>query len=195
MTIKQFVIQKIYPLLIKFLRSEKSHLILQNNKNTTPLFSFYQLKAITISGTEFDYATLKSKKVLLVNTASDCGFTPQFTALQKLNEQFGSQLEVIGFPANDFKEQEKNDNEEIAAFCRKNYGVTFTMMQKSKVIKTSQQNPVFRWLTHASLNGWNDHQPNWNFCKYLINEQGVLTHYFGPSVEPMSKEILKAIKA
>src|ERR1700752_552360 len=195
MTLRQFVIKNIYPLLQKYLWSEKRSIAISNTKNVQPLSSFYNLKAISIKGEEINFENFRGKKILLVNTASDCGFTPQFTALQKLHEQYGQQVAVLGFPANDFKEQEKGGDAEIATFCQANYGVTFTMMQKSVVVKNNNQNEVYNWLTNPSLNGWNKQQPVWNFSKYLINEQGVLTHYFGPSVNPTDEKLIKAIKA
>src|ERR1700751_620161 len=185
MTLRQFVIKQIYPLLQKRLKTEKTSLALSNDKNTQPLSSFYKLKATSIKGEEINFERFKNKKVLLVNTASDCGFTPQFTGLQKLHEQYGQQVIVLGFPANDFKEQEKGADAEIATFCQANYGVTFNMMKKSGVVKSENQNKVYDWLTNATLNGWNNQAPVWNFSKYLVNEQGVLMHYFGPSTEPM----------
>jgi glutathione peroxidase len=101
---------------------------------------------------------------------------------------------VLGFPANDFKEQEKGSDEEIARFCKVNFGVSFPLMKKSSVIRSSQQNPVFQWLTDSSKNGWSNKQPSWNFSKYLVNEEGVLTNYFGPTISPMSRDVLNAIK-
>ena len=106
---------------------------------------------------------------------------------------FYEKLVIIGFPANDFKEQEKGTDEEIAKFCKVNYGVSFPLMKKSIVIKSSQQNPVYQWLTDSTKNGWNDQSPSWNFTKYIVNEGGVLTNYFGPSVSPLSKDVTKAI--
>jgi glutathione peroxidase len=192
MTARQFIIKKIYPFLQKRLKTETTSVILNNDKNVQPIVSFYQLKATSIKGEEINFVTFKNKKVLLVNTASDCGFTPQFTELQKLHELYGQQVIILGFPANDFKEQEKSADAEIATFCQANYGVTFTMMKKSVVVKNNNQNAVYNWLTNSSLNGWNGQQPVWNFSKYLVNEQGVLTNYFGPSINPMSEEIIKA---
>jgi glutathione peroxidase len=195
MTARQFIIKKIYPFLQKRLKTEKTSLVLSNDKNVQPLSSFHNLKSTSIKGDEINFESFKGKKMLLVNTASDCGFTPQFTELQKLHEQYGKQVIVLGFPANDFKEQEKGGDVEIANFCQANYGVTFAIMKKSVVIKNDNQNEVYNWLTHSTLNGWNNQAPVWNFSKYLVNEQGMLTHYFGPSIEPMDEEIIKAIKA
>jgi glutathione peroxidase len=195
MTIRQFVIKKIYPFLQKRLKTEKTSLSLRNDKNVQAPSSFYNLKATSIKSEEINFESFKGKKVLLVNTASDCGFTPQFEGLQKLHEQYGEQVIILGFPANDFKEQEKGGDAEIATFCQANYGVTFRIMKKSGVVKNENQNAVYHWLTNATLNGWNNQAPVWNFSKYLVNEQGVLMHYFGPSIEPTDGEIIKAIKA
>jgi glutathione peroxidase len=101
---------------------------------------------------------------------------------------------VIGFPSNDFKEQEKGNDEEIASFCKLNFGVTFLLMKKSGVLKNSQQNKVFQWLTTIEQNGWNDGSPTWNFNKYLINEQGVLTHVFEPGISPLDPEVVESIE-
>lgn len=129
---------------------------------------------------------------MIVNTASNCGYTNQYAELQNLYEHFKEKLIIIAFPANDFKEQEKGSNEEIAQFCQMNYGITFPLAKKSKVLKSADQNKVFEWLTHKELNGWNEQEPTWNFSKYLIDEKGHLTHYFDPAVSPLSKEV-KAI--
>ena len=131
---------------------------------------------------------------MLVNTASDCGYTNQYTDLQKLADEYKDKLIVLGFPANDFKEQEKGTDEEIAAFCKLNFGVTFPLMKKTVVLRSAQQNPVYQWLPEEAKNGWNSKVPSWNFTKYLVNGEGVLTNYFGPSVSPLSKELITAIE-
>ena len=163
-------------------------------KNSTVPVSFYSLKDTTIDGKEFDFSQLKGKKVLLVNTASDCGYTGQYEELQKLYTRFSDKLMIIGFPANDFKEQEKGTDEEIAEFCKVNYAVSFLLMKKSSVIKDKQQNEVFKWLTDAAKNGWNRQQPTWNFSKYLVDEEGRLINYFDPGLSPLDKEIITAIE-
>ena len=159
-----------------------------------PPVSFYSLKAIANNGNEFDFAQLKGKKVLLVNTASDCGFTGQYDQLQLLQEKYKDHLVVLGFPANDFKEQEKGSDEEIAAFCKINFGVTFPLMKKSTVRKGAHQNNIFKWLSDSTLNGWSNKQPSWNFSKYLVDENGQLVHYFDPSISPLSNEVMNEIK-
>ena len=163
------------------------------NEKATPAVSFYTLQAAAGDGGTMDFSALKGKQVLLVNTASDCGYTDQYAELEKLYQQHKNIIEIIAFPANDFKEQEKGTDEEIGAFCKKNYGVTFPIMARSVVIKSTQQNPVFQWLTNPAKNGWNSKAPSWNFSKYLINKEGQLTHYFGPGISPLSKEVMDAI--
>jgi glutathione peroxidase len=136
---------------------------------------------------------LKGKRLLLVNTASDCGYTANTASCSNCRNNTDT-LQVIGFPANDFKEQEKGSDEAIAQFCQVNFGVTFPLAKKSSVVKGPQQHPVYRWLTEREQNGWNDKAPSWNFSKYLVDEQGVLTHYFDPSVAPLGPEIKAALK-
>lgn len=158
-----------------------------------PSVSFYSLKDTAIDGSVFDFEQLKGKKVMLVNTASDCGYTGQYDNLQKLSERYKDKVVVIGFPANDFKEQEKGTDDEIAAFCKLNFGVSFPLMKKSTVIKGANQNKVFEWLTDPAKNGWNKQWPSWNFCKYIVDEQGRLVHYFGSTIDPLGKEITTAL--
>ena len=131
---------------------------------------------------------------MLVNTASNCGYTSQYDDLQKLYESFRDKLVIIAFPANDFKEQEKGSDEEIAEFCRVNYGVTFPLAAKSSVVKGKHQNEVFKWLSDETLNGWNDQEPTWNFCKYLVDEEGKLIKFFDTGVSPLSDDVKNAIQ-
>jgi glutathione peroxidase len=191
MTYRQKILKAIYPAFM-WLSGKKSTTL--SNSNRTPAVLFYSLKAVTGSGKEFDFAELKGKKVLLVNTASDCGYTNQYNDLQKLHEKFNNRLVVLGFPANDFKEQEKGSDEEIAQFCKVNFGVTFPLMKKSSVIKTPAQNEIFKWLSDSAKNGWNNQAPKWNFSKYLVDENGVLLNYFDPAVSPLSIEVISAIE-
>lgn len=191
MTTRQKLLKAVYPVFM-WMRGKKAKVL--TNEKMQPPVSFYSLKGVMNNGREFDFTQLKGKKVLLVNTASNCGYTNQYDDLQKLNEQFQNKLVILGFPANDFKEQEKGNDEEIAQFCKINFGVTFPLMKKSSVIKTADQNEVFQWLTDSTKNGWNSKQPSWNFSKYLINEQGILINYFDPSVSPLSEEMISEIK-
>lgn len=154
--------------------------------------SFYEFKMKGIDGQEIDFATFKGKKVLLVNVASKCGYTPQYADLQKLHELYGSKVIVIGIPANNFGKQEPGSNEEIADFCTNNYGVTFQMFEKVSV-KGDDMHPLYIWLTSKKYNGWNDQAPTWNFCKYLINEKGELVKFFPSKIKPLSEEIITEI--
>lgn len=189
MTFRQKLMKLVYPLLMRFTR--KKQVVLKNEKNKKPVQSIYDLSITLNDGKKLPLSHFTGQKILLVNTASHCGYTNQYDELQKLYTDH--QLTIIGFPANDFKEQEKGSDEEIAQFCRLNYGINFPLSKKSVVIKSAEQNAVFRWLSDKTLNGWNDKPPTWNFSKYLINEEGVLTHYFDPAVSPLSKEVLSAI--
>jgi len=192
MTYRQKVLKAVYPALMWFTKvTGKNVSKLAGNKQ--PPVSFHSLKGLLNDGSTLDFATLKGKKVLLVNTASDCGYTNQYEALQQLYEQHKDKLVVLGFPANDFKEQEKGSDAAIQEFCRKNYGVSFPLMQKSSVIQSPQQNIIYQWLTDSAKNGWNNKMPSWNFSKYLVDEYGVLTNYFDPSVSPTSADVMKAI--
>lgn len=192
MTYRQKVLKAVYPVWMWWAKlTGKNTKELSGTKQ--PPISFYSLKAALNNGDTLDFSSLQGKKVMLVNTASDCGYTNQYSDLQKLSEQYKGRLVVIGFPANDFKEQEKGTDDEIAKFCKANYGVTFPLAKKSVVIKTAQQNPVYQWLTDSSKNGWNEKQPSWNFTKYIVNENGVLTNYFGPSISPLSRDVVKSI--
>jgi glutathione peroxidase len=150
--------------------------------------SFYDLKATSIDGEEINFEQFKGKKVLIVNTASACGYTYQYDGLQKLHDLYGEHVAVLGFPANDFMFQERGSDSDIAEFCEKNYGVTFQMFSKITT-KGRNQSPVYTWLTNKDLNGWNEKKPTWNFCKYLVNEDGDLVAFFDKSVKPLSKEI------
>ena len=153
---------------------------------------FYNFTMKSITGEEISFERFKGKKVLVVNVASRCGYTPQYEDLQKLHEQFGDKVTILGFPANNFMGQEPGTNEEIANFCKTNYGVTFQMFEKISV-KGNDMAPLYHWLSTKELNGWNDKSPKWNFCKYLINEEGELIKYYTSGVNPMSDEILQAI--
>jgi len=195
MTMRQTVLKAIYPLWMSFNRLfGKRSKVLFNKKNIQPLQSFYDLSAQLNNGALLSFNTLRGKKLLLVNTASDCGYTNQYSDLQKLYEEHQNKLTVIAFPANDFQEQEKGNDEEIGNFCKINFGVTFPIALKSSVVKGNDQQKVFQWLTDKTKNGWNNQSPSWNFSKYLINEEGVLMNYFDPAISPQSEEVLKAIE-
>lgn len=194
MTYRQKILKAVYPALMWWTKITGKNITTASNQKATPQVSFYNLKSTLNNGQEYDFSQLKGKKVLIVNTASDCGYTNQYDDLQKLHEQYKDKLVILGFPANDFKEQEKGTDEDIAQFCKLNFGVTFPLMKKSIVIKNEQQNPIFQWLTDSTRNGWNQKAPGWNFSKYLINEDGILTNYFATSVSPFSEEVKKSIE-
>lgn len=155
--------------------------------------TFHDLSIKSLDGKQtINFSQFKGKKVLCVNTASECGYTPQYEGLQKLQEKFKDKLVVIGFPCNQFGGQEPGNNEEIATFCKKNYGVTFTLTEKIDV-KGKNQHPVYQWLCQKTNNGVGDYEVKWNFNKFLINEKGELVSYFPSSVKPQSAELEAAI--
>lgn len=190
---KKWLRKMIYALLMNVRGKAGKANIKHNNKHITPMEPFYNLHATLNSGKELSFADFKGKKVLIVNTASACGFTPQYEELEKLHEDYKDKVVILGFPANDFGAQEQGSDDEIAQFCKVNYGVTFPIAKKSTVIKQQGQNPVYAWLTNSKLNGWNDTPPNWNFCKYLINENGELEAFYESAVSPLDKEITGAL--
>ncbi len=154
----------------------------------------YSFKFKTLDGKEFDFSSLKGKKVLIVNTASKCGNTPQYADLEKLYQEYGgNKFVIIGFPANNFLYQEPGTNSEIREFCTKNYGVTFPMMEKISV-KGKDMNPLYQWLTQKKLNGVMDSEIKWNFQKYLIDENGKLVKVIDPKVKPFDESILGWVK-
>jgi len=155
--------------------------------------TFYEFKMESIDGSIIDFSSFKGKKVLIVNVASKCGYTPQYEDLQKLHELYGNKVTVLGFPANNFGKQEPGSNEEIALFCSENYGVTFQMFEKISVIGDDMA-PLYHWLSEEKYNGWNNEEPNWNFCKYMINEKGELVAFYPSKVKPLSDEIITKLK-
>ena len=149
-------------------------------------------KVKSIDGDEVDFNQFKGKKILIINVASECGYTPQYEDLQKLYEANKDKLVILGFPANNFGRQEPGNNEEIKSFCKENYGVTFPMFEKISVIGDNQH-PLYKWLTSTELNGWNNQAPTWNFCKYLIDENGGLIKYYSMRVKPFDEEIVSQL--
>jgi len=156
--------------------------------------TFYDFKMKDIDGKEVDFSQFKGKKLLIVNVASKCGYTNQYAQLQELYEEYGDKVVVLGFPANNFGGQEPGSNEEIKEFCDAEFGVTFPMFEKISV-KGFDKHPLYRWLSDASKNGWNNAEPSWNFCKYFINENGELVKFFPSAVNPLDEEILQLIEA
>ena len=194
MTLRQQLLKFVYPFFIWYQKLKGRKNILCNKGLVPPSTPFYKLSVQLNNGQMLNFESLKGKKVLLVNTASDCGYTNQYSELQKLYQQSKQDMEIIAFPANDFKEQEKGNDKKIMEFCQTNFYVRFFLAKKTVVKKNAGQHPVFQWLTDKEQNGWNDRQPAWNFSKYLVNEEGILTHYFDPAVSPVSEEVIKAVQ-
>ena len=158
-----------------------------NNSNKIAPVNFYSLKATTHSGEEIQFEKYRGKKVLLVNLASQCGFTPQYAELEQLHQQ-NKNLVILGFPADNFGSQEPGSDEEIAEFCKANYRVTFQLFRKDDV-KGKNKQPVYQWLSDETKNGWNNKEPEWNFNKYLVDENGNLLKRFSSSVSPIEIQV------
>lgn len=154
-----------------------------NNSNKNAPMNFYSLKAISNDGREIQFEKYRGKKVVLVNLASQCGFTPQYKELEQLHQQ-NKNIVVLGFPSNNFGAQEPGSDEEIAEFCKLNYGVTFQLFKKNDV-KGKNKQPVYQWLSDETKNGWNNKEPEWNFNKYIVDENGNLLNVFSSSVSPL----------
>ncbi len=163
-----------------------------NNETVTPAMiaakSIYDFKVEALDGQTIDFSKFKGKKILIVNTASKCGYTTQYEGLEALYKKYQDKLVIVGFPANNFGGQEPGTNTEIGEFCKKNYGVTFPMAAKVSV-KGDDKAPIFKWLTSKSENGVLDAEIGWNFGKFLLDENGHLLSYFPSKVTPMSEEI------
>ncbi len=155
--------------------------------------SIHSFKVNGIDGKQINFASFKGKKILVVNTASKCGYTPQYEALEKVYEQYKDKLVIIGFPCNQFGGQEPGTNEEIVSFCKKNYGVTFPLADKIDV-KGAGIAPIYQWLTQKAKNGVLDANISWNFNKFLLDENGKMIAYFPSNVTPDSQDILARLK-
>lgn len=178
--------------LIKMLFSDKKMVAIKP-ANIMVKGSFYDFSLKSLDGKEtIDFSKYKGKKVVIVNTASECGYTPQYADWQAFHKENGDKIIILGVPANNFGGQEPGSNKEIATFCQKNYGVSFQMLEKVSVVG-SDQHPLYKWLSKKDLNGWNDKEPTWNFCKYVINEKGEVSHFFASGVKPNSPEFKKAV--
>ncbi|MEQ1745516.1 MAG: glutathione peroxidase [Saprospiraceae bacterium] len=153
--------------------------------------TFFQFTVKELDGTPVRLEQFRGKKIVVLNVASKCGYTPQYADWETFFSENESKAVVLAFPCNDFREQEPGSAEEIAAFCESNYHITFPIFEKVHV-KGADKAPIYRWLTDPAQNGWNSQEPTWNFCKYLINEKGELTHFFPPKVKPDSPEFLAA---
>ena len=169
--------------LVAFLSSKLSFA----KKDDSVTGSIYDFKMTSIDGHEIDFAQYKGKSILIVNTASKCGYTPQYEGLEKLHELYKDKVTVLGFPANNFLWQEPGSNEEIATFCQKNYGVTFQMFEKISV-KGGDKHPLYKWLEAKT-----GHLPSWNFCKYVVDKDGTSVKFFSQKVEPLDSAIVNAL--
>lgn len=172
---------------------KENTVVINELKNESAMINtkkIYDFKVTDLSGDEFDFASLKGKKIMIVNTASECGLTPQYEQLQEIYDKFKDQnFVIVGFPANNFGGQEPGSDAEIATFCKKNYGVTFPMMSKISV-KGADMHPVYQYLTQKSLNGLEDSEVAWNFQKYLIDETGNLVKVIPPKTLPTDESIV-----
>lgn len=163
-------------------------------QNKKEMNTIYDYKVKDIRGNDFDFADLKGKKILIVNTASKCGFTPQFEGLEELYKKYkADNFVIVGFPSNDFGEQDPGTNQEIEEFCKLNYGVNFPMMSKIHVTG-KEMAPIYKFLTQKELNGKKNSDVKWNFQKYIINEDGTFEDYFYSITKPESKKITKWIE-
>lgn len=168
---------------------ENIALTTKNTQKIKKIQPIYQFIVKDINEKEFEFSQLKGKKIMIVNTASECGLTPQYKELEKLYTMFKNEFTIIGFPANNFGAQEPGTNDEISKFCSVNYGVTFPMMRKISV-KGEDMHPLYKYLTAKSLNGFSDNEVKWNFQKYLINEKGFLEAVIDPKTPPTDEFIL-----
>jgi glutathione peroxidase len=193
MTLKQRLLKRLYPTIMKFSQKGEKGKVLLKPKAVQSIVQSGSLKIDLSNGDLLQLNELKGKKVLLVNTASDCGYTGQFEELQRIQNLYKDSLVILGFPANDFLVQEKGEDSSILNFCQVNFGVTFPIAKKSVVIKKENQNLIFEWLSNSAKNGWNDQEPVWNFSKYLLSETGELLGYFGPAISPNDKRLLDLI--
>ncbi|MDP2089615.1 MAG: glutathione peroxidase [Flavobacteriaceae bacterium] len=195
--------KKLSILLVIFLFSVSNTVLSQNNASkivedsslkSRKVSSIYQFVVFDINQKPFDFSKLKGKKLMIVNTASKCGYTPQYDDLQKLYERYKDKgFVIIGFPANNFRNQEPGTNAEIAEFCKLNYGVSFPMMEKISV-KGDDMHPIYQYLTQKSKNGVEDSEVAWNFQKYLINKNGILEKVVKTKVSPLDPEITQWIE-
>lgn len=190
MSLRRSLLRWVYPFLM-FVNSRKKGNVIEGDH--PPITSFYDLSATLNSGEVVAFSAFRNRKVLVVNTASDCGYTHQYKALKQLAEIY-PQLVILLFPSNDFKEQERGSDEAIAQFCETQYGLNLPLIKKCVVRDKEGSHPIYQWLSGSAQNGWNDLAPQWNFWKYLINEKGHLTHVMQSGVDPLSKTMRDALQ-
>lgn len=190
MGILKNIITKLYALRMKLSKHTGMGVNIASNENKMkPPVSFYTLQATANNGQLIKFEKFTGRKILLVNVASKCGYTPQYDELEKLHQLYKDKVTILGFPSDDFGGQEPGSDDEIAEFCRVNFGVSFQLFHKDHV-KGFEKQPVYQWLSDESKNGWNKDEPSWNFCKYLVDENGELINVFSPAVSPLGKEIV-----
>ncbi len=184
MNVFRKIITAIYPLRMRISNLTGIGIrIYKNENNVAAKDNFYSLKASLSTGQEINFKQFRNQKVLIVNLASQCGFTPQYAELETLHKK-DENLVILGFPANNFGKQEPGSDMEINNFCKINYGVTFPIFKKNDVKGNSKQ-PVYQWLTDKNKNGWNNIEPQWNFYKYLVDENGNLSEIYSSSISPL----------
>lgn len=194
MTPRQRILKALYPLIMlkgKLFPSKAD--VQKNTLQVQPLTSIFDVEFVLNNGTTISLKKYKGQKIVIVNTASDCGYTGQYDDLESVFTEYKGKVMMLAFPANDFQNQETATNDTIAQFCRMNYGISFPIAQKAIVVKGLTQHPIFQWLSSKEKNGWCNQAPIWNFCKYVINEQGILTHFFSQNVSPTSKVFLESL--
>jgi glutathione peroxidase len=176
----------VYSTIKLFNKITRNHKIDDRPDSISPEFSeqsIYKIMLKSIEGKDFTLAQYSGKKILIVNTASECGYTGQYADLQKLQDKYNDKLVVIGVPANDFGGQEPDENHSISEFCQMRFGVEFQLLTKSVVVG-KEKCELYKWLTNKAVNGWNEKEPTWNFCKYLISETGELLCFMDSAVIP-----------
>jgi glutathione peroxidase len=192
MTLRQLILKHIYPFLVNK-KNEKG--ILYAPETAKANENFYNLNATLNNGSTFSFETLRGKKVIIVNTASNCGYTAQYAELEAIYQQYKESVYILAFPSNNFKAQETGTDQAIASFCTINYGIHFLLMQKTVVIPHTDQHTVYQWLCSAQKNGWNNQPPKWNFCKYIVDETGCLKAFVPQQISPLNKAFMALLTA
>ncbi|MDI9366014.1 MAG: glutathione peroxidase [Flavobacterium sp.] len=194
MTPRQRILKAIYPLIMLKGKLFPSKIDVQKNVLQAPsTTSIYHLELVLNNGSTITLSKYKGQKLVIVNTASNCGYTGQYNELENVFTEYKGKVMMLAFPANDFKNQETAADSTIAQFCKVNYGISFPIAQKTNVVKSASQHPIFQWLSSKEKNGWCSQAPTWNFCKYVINEEGILTHFFSQNISPTSKVFLESL--
>jgi glutathione peroxidase len=192
-TFRQKLLKIFYPVVMLTGKLFGAKATVKTNSQINPGIPFPFNSIILNNGKKLEEVAYKNKKILVVNTASDCGYTKQYEPLQKLYETYTNELLIIGFPANDFKNQETKNDTDIESFCKVNYGVSFPLSKKAAVIG-NHKHEVFEWLSNPQKNGWCNIEPEWNFSKYILNEQGLLLGYFGTGIDPLDSKIISCLE-